>query len=264
MKRLLGVLFFSLLCVASPHQSWSAVQSQTVTYQDGTVELKGYLAWNDKIKGKRPGVLVVHEWWGINDYARKRARMLAKAGYVAMAIDMYGKAQNTKHGATAKAWMRQITKNVSMWRQRALAGLEQLRNHPRVDPHHIAAIGYCFGGATVMQLAYDPKTDLDGVVSFHGSLPVLDSPKPGAVKPSVLVYHGHADKFVPRRRILSFTSALEKAEADWRMVTFGGARHSFTNPDSDALNMPGLGYHRRADQLSWSGMLGFLKEIFSR
>ncbi len=263
MKRPLPVLIpmmFALLML--PITAWSAVQEKTIHYQDGKVALRGTLAWDDAISDPRPGVLVVHEWWGINDYARKRARMLAEAGYVAMAVDMYGQGQSTQHGATAKAWMKQITRHVAAWRRRALAGLAQLQADPHVDPSRLAAIGYCFGGATVMQLAYDPQSALKGVVSFHGSLPALPHPKPGLVKPAVLAYHGNADPFVSPKRIRAFQKALDKAKADWRFVGFDGARHSFTNPEADKSGLKGLGYHPEADRRSWTGMLEFFERIF--
>lgn len=241
-------------------QAQAAVQSRTVTYQDGDVTLTGHLYWDDAYSGERPGVMVLHEWWGLNDYARERARMLAELGYVAFAADMYGTGKVTEHGKQAKEWMSQITANVEDWRRRALLGLEQLRDDPRVDAERLAAIGYCFGGATVMQMAYG-GADLDGVVSFHGSLPV---PGDGveSIAPAVLVAHGNADSFVPPERVQAFQDAMEAHGADWQFVSYGGARHGFTNPGAGEYGIDALAYDPAADRRSWRAMQGFLDEIF--
>ena len=148
----------------------AAVKTKTIEYKDADATLKGVLAWDDAVSGKRPGVLVVHEWWGLNDHAKSRAVALAEAGYVAFALDMYGDDKVTSHGDQAGAWMKQITANVDAWRSRASAGLAVLKSQPQADAGKVAAIGYCFGGATVMQMAY-AGSDVKAVVSFHGSLP---------------------------------------------------------------------------------------------
>jgi len=164
--NLLPILLLSVI----PLSTQAAVVTKTVEYKDGDTSLTGYLTYDDGIGGKRPGVIVVHEWWGLNDYARKRAEMLAGLGYVALAIDMYGDGKVTEHAGEASGWMKQITENVDAWQRRALLGLDVLRQHELVSAEQLAAVGYCFGGATVMQMAY-AGADLDGVVSFHGSLP---------------------------------------------------------------------------------------------
>ena len=150
-----------------------AVETEVVEYQDGDTALRGYLVYDDALEGKRPGVVVVHEWWGLNDYAKQRAEMLAGLGYVAFALDMYGDDRVTARGEEASGWMQQITANLGAWQRRALVGLDILRADERVDADKIAAVGYCFGGATVMQMAY-AGADLDGVVSFHGNLAGVD------------------------------------------------------------------------------------------
>jgi dienelactone hydrolase len=159
------------LALGLPAGALAEVKTETVQYRDGDQVLTGFIAYDDSLPGKRPGVLVVHEWWGLNDYAKRRAEMLAELGYVAFAADMYGDNRVTEHAADAKGWMMQITENQDAWQRRALAGLEALKASDKVDGERLAAIGYCFGGATVMQMAY-AGADLDGVVSFHGSLPV--------------------------------------------------------------------------------------------
>ena len=195
MKIISTFMFTSCLLfgIASVH---AEVQMKTVEYNDGDVALQGHFAWDDAIAGRRPGVVVAHAWWGLNDYARARAEMLAKLGYVAFAIDMYGKGKATEHAKEASAWMKQINANTERWQQRARLGLDVLRKHEFVDPTRLAAIGYCFGGSIVMQLAYS-GAKLKGVVSFHGSLPVPTEQQVRNVKASVLIAHGHDDVFIP-------------------------------------------------------------------
>jgi dienelactone hydrolase len=241
----------------------AAIKTERVTYRDGDVELQGYLTWDDAVAGKRPGILVAHEWWGLNDYVRRRAQMLAKLGYVAFAADMYGKGKVTQHGNEAKAWMEQISANADAWRRRGLAGLEILRKHPKVDASRLGAMGYCFGGATVMQLAY-AGADLKGVVSFHGSLPVPTEAEGKTIKARVLAAHGAADAYVPPERVLQFQNALEQAGADWSLITYGHARHAFTNPDAGKDEAENTEYNEKADHRSWAAMQTFFKEVFAR
>lgn len=238
------------------------VQTQIINYQDGDTPLQGYLSWDDSIKGKRPGVLVVHEWWGLNDYARQRTEMLAELGYVAFAVDMYGKDQVTQHPEQANAWMSKITENVDHWQQRAQLGLEQLKAHKLVDSDKTAAIGYCFGGATVMQLAYS-GADVDGVVSFHGSLPAATEAQYDNINAKILAAHGNADPFVPAEQVTAFKQSLEAAGADWQLLSFGGVKHSFTNPGSNVYGLDALVYDEDADRRSWLAMQNFFSEIFA-
>ena len=239
----------------------SEVQLKSVEYKDGGVALKGYFAFDDALTGRRPGVIVVHEWWGLNDYAKKRAKMLAELGYVAFAADMYGDGKVTTHAKQASQWKNQITNNIEGWQKRALLGLDILRKHEFVDPTRMAAIGYCFGGATVMQLAYS-GADLSGVVSFHGSLPIPTEEQAVNTKASVLIAHGSDDKFVPADHIAKFMDSVSKAGIDWQMTYYSGARHGFTNPDADSFGVEGLQYNERADRRSWEHMQVFFEEIF--
>ncbi len=255
------VLSTALFIAILPTAGQAAVKTETVKYKDGDVELQGHLAWDDSIKGKRPGVLVVHEWWGLNDYAKQRAEQLAEMGYVAFALDMYGKDKVTEHPRQAGEWAGMIRKNVKAWRKRAELGLEILRKNKHVDPNKLAAIGYCFGGATVMQLAYNGN-DLKGVVSFHGSLPVAGEDDAKRIKSKILVCHGAQDGFIPEERIQKFRKTLDDADADWQMIYYAGARHSFTNPDADKRGIDGLRYDKDADQRSWQHMQMFFDEIF--
>ncbi len=259
MKRYLPLLLLPLLLSALPASA--AVQSKALEYMDGDTSLRGYLYWDDRYEKKRPGILVVHEWWGLNSYARMRSRMLAESGYVAFAPDMYGDSKVTEHANEAKGWMQQITANAGAWQQRARAGLEQLKSQDQVDAEQLAAIGYCFGGATVMQMAY-AGMDVKGVASFHGSLPAATEEQQKNIKASILVAHGEADSFVPKENIDAFTQALKQAGADWEMDIYGGARHSFTVPDAERKGIDNLKYNPNADSRSWAKLLTFLNELF--
>ena len=246
--------------LAGATSALAEVKTETIEYMDGDTVLTGLLAWDDAAEGPRPGVLVVHEWWGLNDYAKSRAEQLAAEGYVALAVDMYGDNKVTTHPDEAREWMTQITANVDDWTRRAQLGLEVLRAQEQVAAGQTAAIGYCFGGATVMQMAY-AGADLDAVVSFHGSLP----PAPESVTsiaPQVLVAHGRDDQFVPAERIAAFQQSLDRAEANWEMMIFSGTRHSFTNPGAGDYGIDNLAYNETADKRSWAAMLQLFGEVF--
>ena len=183
-----GYLVF-LLIVGLPTLVEARVQSKAIPYTIGQSSYEGFLAWDDSIEGKRPGILVVHEWWGLNEYARSRAEQLAALGYVALAVDMYGKGKVTTHPEKASEWAKLTTSNVDEWLRRAQEGLKLLRADPKVDPTRLAAIGYCFGGATVMQLVYG-GAPVKGVVSFHGSLPLPPNSQSTRNSAKVLIAHG--------------------------------------------------------------------------
>lgn len=237
------------------------VVTETIEYQDGDAQLQGFLVYDDAAEGKRPGVLVVHEWWGLNDYARDRAKQLAELGYVAFALDMYGKGKLAEHPREASQWAAEIRENVQQWQARAQAGLDVLKSREEVDQNRLAAIGYCFGGATVCQLAY-AGVGLNGVVSFHGSLPAPTTEQADQIDAKLLICHGAEDPFVPNEQVAIFQNALKEADADWQMIIYSGAEHSFTNPDADQRNINGLSYNQEADKSSWEHMKLFLKGIF--
>ncbi len=254
----------ALLLILAAGASQAALVEQVVDYQSGGVLLKGFLAFDDAIKESHPGVLVVHEWWGHNEYARERARMLARLGYVALAVDMYGEGKQAAHPEDAQRFSSEIRQNMAMGKARFLAAMEVLKNHQAVDPEHIAAIGYCFGGAIVLQMARE-GIDLDAVVSFHGSLVTAQPVQPVSVKARVLVAHGGADPFVPEEHITGFIDEMNKAGADYKFIVYGRASHSFTNPSADdygaRFNLP-LKYDWQADQDSWRDMRIFLDQVF--
>ena len=257
MKAIVSVFFMLILSLTAQ----SAVQTKAVEYKDGETVLTGHLYWDDAIEGERPGVLVVHEWWGLNDYAKKRAHMLAELGFVAFATDMYGDGHVTDNREQAKTWMQEVTADVEGWRERAMLGIEQLKASGMVSGDNIAAIGYCFGGATVLQLSY-ANAPLKGVVSFHGALPAAPEESKGKIGPQILVLHGQADTFVAPEVVTNFRNKLEESGAIWEMNTYGGARHGFTNPDAAEFGMENLVYNKRADERSWARMQEFFGEIF--
>ncbi len=261
MRTLLALL----LTVSASVMSITAtaeIQTKAVDYMDEDVPLTGHLYWDDSIEGKRPGVLLIHEWWGLNDYAKQRARMLAALGYVAFAADMYGNDQVTDQPSQAREWMQYITADVELWRQRAGLGLEQLKASEYVDADKTAAIGYCFGGGTVLQMAYG-DADVLGVVSFHGSLPAAPEETWGKIAPEILVLHGQADSFIAPEVVVNFQNKLEEAGANWEMDIYGGARHGFTNPDAGDYGIDNLQYDAQADARSWARMQAFFDELFA-
>jgi dienelactone hydrolase len=246
--------------------AWAKVVGREVEYRAGDTVFKGYLAEDTAAKGKRPAVLVVHEWWGHNEYARKRARMLAELGYVALAVDMFGDGKTAQHPADAGKFAGEAMKNKAIGETRFNAALDYILKQPSVDPTRIAAIGYCFGGGVVLHMARQ-GADLKGVASYHGSLATDTPAKPGAVRAKVLVFNGEADKMIPPEQVAAFKEEMTKAGASYRYVGYPGVKHSFTNPDADAyakkFDLP-LAYDRKADEDSWAQTVKFLKEIFGK
>lgn len=250
---LLGVL--STLNVAR-----AELVTKPVEYRHGETVLEGYLAYDSKLAAQpRPGVLIVHEWWGCNDFARKQAEELAKLGYVAFAVDMYGKGVTTTEREKAQQLSGQFKDNPQLMRGRVTAGLDVLRSQPNVDRNRIAAIGFCFGGTTVLQLAYS-GADIRGVVSFHGGLVSASDADGKNIKAKILVLHGADDPFIPAEEITKFQDSLRKAKADWQMIYYGGAVHSFTNPAAKG-EIPGAQYNPAAAARSRSHMVAFFDEI---
>ena len=243
----------------------SSTVSQEITYEVAGVKLKGFMAYDETVARKRPGVLVVHEWWGHNDYVRNRARMLAEMGYTAFALDMYGDGKLAEHPADAKKFMMEVLGNIAAAEERFNAAHKILRDHASTDETKTAAIGYCFGGAVVLHMAR-AGTDLDGVASFHGNLSTQTPAVEGAVKSRVLVLHGAEDPLIPPEQAEAFKQEMQQAKVDIELIAYPGAVHSFTNPVATAvgesLNMP-LAYDEKAVQQSWAELDGFLKEIFA-
>jgi len=241
----------------------AAVISKTVEYEADGVKMKGYLAYDDAIKGKRPGVLVVHEWWGLNDYAKRRANMLAEAGYVALAADMYGDGKTADNPKDAGALAGSVNKNPPVMRARFAAAQKFLDVQPLVKHGQIAALGYCFGGGIVLNMARAGEP-LKGVVSYHGILATDVAVKPGSIKSKGRVFTGEADPFVPPEQVEAFKTEMGNAKADWQLVSYPGVKHTFTNPEADTyaakFGLP-LKYDAHADHSSWAHTLDFLKSV---
>jgi dienelactone hydrolase len=248
-----AILFLSALSAEA------AVKTETVSYKVGDKTFKGYLAWDDAASGKRPGVVVFPEWWGLNDYARKRAEQLADMGYVALAADMYGDGKTTEHPEEAGKLAGAVRGDAKDWEARAQGALKVLRDNSKVDSSKLAAIGYCFGGSTALHLAY-AGGDVAAVVSFHGALMVPSSQQTKAVKGKILICHGAADSFIPEDVAQKTRAALEQGRVDYEMVYYGGAQHSFTNPDADKKGLKGISYNANADHRSWTAMTELFKE----
>jgi dienelactone hydrolase len=260
MKLLL--LTFIVMTVAQSAQA--ALVTKTVEYRQGGTVLEGYLAYDDSVQGKRPGVLVIHEWTGLGDYEKKRAEQLAALGYVAFAADIYGKGVRP---ATPQLAGKEAGKyrgaDRSLIRARAAAGLDKLASFQQVDPDRLAVIGYCFGGTAALELARS-GAKLRGTVSFHGG---LDTPVPAdalKIRGKVLALHGADDPFVPPAQVASFQQEMRLAKVDWQMIYYGGAVHSFTNPKSGNDPSKGIAYNEKADLRSWQAMKDFFLEIFGK
>lgn len=249
------------LCALGP-LARAEVKTQEVEYKQGATVLQGFIAWDDAAtsKGKRPGVLVVHEWWGHNQHARNQALRLAKAGYVGFALDLYGKGKLAKHPDDAKAFVAEATKDPATARARFDAALAQLKKAPQVDPAKIAAIGYCFGGGMVLDMARSGE-ELAAVASFHGSLSSDLTAKKG-IKPRILVMTGSDDPMIGTDQVEGLRKELTAAGARFDIIRYPNTKHSFTNPDADKFNVPGIAYNATADKESFAALLKMLKEVF--
>ena len=240
------------------------IKGEEVEYSADGMTMKGYLAYDASVDGKRPAILVVHEWWGHNEYARNRARMLAGLGYTALALDMYGDGKTASHPEDAGKFSGEVFANLGVAKERFLAALELLKQHETVDGNNIGAVGYCFGGGIVLAMAR-MGVDMKGVVSFHGSLGTQEPAKTGEVKAKILVCNGADDPFVPKADIEAIKKEMKAAKVDFTFKSYAGAKHSFTNPEADekgkAFNLP-LAYNEKADQDSWNDMQEFFKKVF--
>ncbi len=258
MKTILGGILMATLMASSAQ---AAIRTEKVMCRQGDTELVGFLSYDDAVVGMRPGVLVAPEWWGVNEYAKRRAEQLARLGYVAFALDMYGNGKTTTDPKEAGLLAGRFRSDRQLMRNRAMAGLDVLKSRPQVDPARLAAIGYCFGGTVVLELARS-GADLKGVVSFHGGLATPNPADAKNIKGKVLVLHGADDTFESPAEIAAFQEEMRQARVDWQMVFYGGAVHSFTNPDADKAGIKGVAYNAAADRRSWQAMQDFFAEIF--
>ena len=257
--------FLLLVVVLFSGASQAQIIGKDVNYKADDTSFKGYIAYDDSIKGPRPGVIVVHEWWGHNEYARKRASMLAELGYTAIALDMYGDGKQANHPKEAGQFSSSITRNLPDAENRFKAAYKLLQQQAQTDKKQIAAIGYCFGGGIVLAMARR-GVNLKGVVSFHGSPNVGAPAKKNMIKAKLLVLNGEADPFIKADQIEAFKQEMDKMDVDYEFINYPGAKHAFTNPDADTFgnkfSIP-LAYNREADVKSWNKMQDFFKEIFN-
>ena len=260
-KRIATTLFFTLVLTAAAQ---AAVREEAVTYKDGDFVMKGYITYDDARKGPRPAVLVVHEWWGITKHVRDSARALAELGYVAFAVDMFGDGKTADNPKDAGALAGAVRKDTAAMRSRFEAALSRLKQHEGVDAKRVGAIGYCFGGSVVLEMAR-AGTPLAGVVSFHGNLVTSAPAAAGKVKAKVLALNGADDPFVKPDSIDAFKKEMEAAKVDYRIVNYPGAVHAFTNPEATekgkTFNLP-LAYHAEADRQAKAEMVKFFGGLF--
>ncbi len=253
------ILILSSLLTALSLQLAAGIVTSEVNYRVEDTNFKGYLAYDNDMAGKRPGILVAHEWWGLNDFTKAQANKLAAMGYVALAVDLYGDGRNTTDPKVAQEWAGQV-RGTPRLRQRIQAGLTALLRDPRVDGDRIAAIGFCFGGTAVLELAYSGAR-IDGVATFHAGL-ILPGPEDlGRVKAKFLVMHGADDPYAAPELIARFQNSLRQAGVDWQMVFYGNAVHSFTNPAAGDDKSKGAAYNPPAAKRSWEHLKLFLREI---
>jgi dienelactone hydrolase len=247
MKSLITLLLF---CVSSLH---AAIRTEAVSYKDGDQELEGFVAWDDSISSARPGVLVVHDWTGLQDYAKDRAKQLAALGYVAFAADIYGKDVRPVDPKECAVCAGKYRNDLPLLRRRVVAAMEQLKARKETDAKRLGAIGYCFGGTCALELARS-GADVRGVVSFHGGLATTLPAAPGTIKARILVCHGGADEHV-NKEVPAFKEEMAKSQAKMEFVTYEGAQHGFTKP--------GKAYQEKADKESWAAMEKFFREVFA-
>lgn len=259
-RRIVSVIGLLILGAASaPAQA--ALQTRTVEYRDGQTVLQGYLAYDDAVTGARPGVLVVHEWKGLGDYAKHRAEQLAGLGYIAFAADMYGRGVYAATHEEAAQLSGALRRDRALMRRRVQAGLAVLAAQPQIDPQRLAAIGYCFGGTSVLELARSGAA-VHGVVSFHGVLDAPQPAQPGQVQARVLVLTGADDPHVPPAQVAAFEEEMRAAGADYRVVSYPGAVHSFTVPEAGNDPSTGIAYNAAADRQSWTELRRFFAQLF--
>ncbi|MDH3256909.1 MAG: dienelactone hydrolase family protein [Nitrospinota bacterium] len=260
------LLSFFLICSFAA-SAQAGIQAEEIKYSSGGTTLNGYLVYDDSVKGRRPGVLVVHEWWGHNDHARERARMLAELGYTALAVDMYGDGKLADHPDKAGEFMNAAFKDWKGSRAKFNAAKKLLQGHSTVDPKHIASIGFCFGGAVSLRMARE-GADLDAVVAFHSALPTDPPVSPGKVKAAVLVINGANDAWLDHKAVAAFKKEMKAATKNFQYLTLAGAKHSYTNKRADEFSkkfkMDNLKYNKQADKRAWAAMQNLFKRVFAK
>ncbi len=252
-----------VMAILAARGAAAEVRTKEITYRQGKTSLQGFFAWDDALKGKRPGVLVIHEWWGLNQHARNQAIRLAKAGYVGFALDLYGKGKVAEHPKDAQAFMEEASKDPAALAARFDAAMAQVKEQPQVDPSRIAAVGYCFGGGVALRMARAGEP-LAAVATFHGAVPPPEPVAKGTVKPSILIQTGGADPMVPPAKVEAFAKSLKDAGAKVQVVVYPRAKHAFTVPNADSHGMDSLHYDPDAAKRSWAKMIDFFKKALKK
>lgn len=250
------------VCLAFAATASGEVKTKAIDYKDDGTALQGLMAWDDAASGKRPGILVVHEWWGHNEHARHQAMRFAEAGYVGFALDLFGKGNVTTHPKEATAFMQAAMSNPAQTAARFTAALDQLKKDPHVDPTKIAIVGYCMGGSIALDMARTGG-DFDAVIAVHAGLATKTPAKKGMVKARLLVLNGAADPMVPPVQIEAFEKEMKEAGANATVVTYPGVKHAYTNPDAGKAGLPALEYNADADKQAWAAIVKLLKEVFA-
>lgn len=257
MKNIFLIIVLSLVA----NNALAKMHKEEIVYKHGDAEFKSYLFWDDAFDGQRPGILVMPEQWGMSDYITLRAEMLAESGYVALAVDLYGKARVTRNESEASEWEGELAKDITSWRKRTQLALEKLLSHENVDGEKTAAIGYSLGGASALHLAYSGAS-IGGIINLHGEIPVTTSAEAGKIQSRILLLLGANDPYVSKEEALKATDIYSKADIDWEMDIFGPAKHAFTNPYADGYGVEGLEYQPEADKRAWARILSFLDSLF--
>lgn len=272
MRTLFPLLFIALIFAAcsgsgseqAGTQASPDIVGEEVSYATDELTMNGYIAYDDSREGERPGILVVHEWWGHNEYARARADSLAKLGYVALAVDMYGNGKQAAHPEDAQKFSGQVMSNFDSAKERFLKAMETLQDHPMVNAEQIGAVGYCFGGSVAIAMA-NAGVDLDGVAAFHAGLQLPVMPEQGTTTSRIIVMNGADDPFITEEQEQNLSAAMDSADVDFNYITYEGVKHSFTNPEATArgkeFGLP-LEYNAEADQKSWETLKDFFNETF--
>jgi dienelactone hydrolase len=254
------VAFFAMLVMTTG--AIAGVKTEVVEYKQGDAVLQGYLSYDPSIEGKRPAVLIIHDWLGVSEYQKSRAEQLAALGYIALAADIYGKGVRPANAQEASAAAGKFYADRQLYRARARAGLDFLMGRPEADPSRVAVIGYCFGGAGALELARS-GAPLKGVVTFHGSLTTPTPADAKNIKAKILVLHGADDPYVKQEDVKAFMDEMRNAGVDWQLVQYSGAVHSFTDKRAGNDNSKGAAYNEAADRRSWRAMRDFFDEVFA-
>ncbi len=257
---------FALALFTAVSTAHAGLKSEAVTYSVNGKEMTGYLVYDDSISGPRPGVVVVHEWWGHDEYARERAEKLAAEGYTAFALDMYGSGRLADHPKDAGAMMKEVIGHADVMKARFLAAKDVLKAHATVDGEKMGAVGYCFGGNVILDMAR-AGVELDAVAAFHASLTeTVPAAAPGSVKGKVRVFNGADDPFIKPENLTKLKDGMKAADADFEYIAYPGVVHSFTSKRATAkgeeLNLP-LKYDAAADADSWEQTLALFREAFN-